>query len=52
MVSKKIIVKPFINKRTKQMSVAISKKKAKKLNPRLKFGEELFVSLEVFNKKK
>ena len=48
----KIIVKPFLNKKTKQLSVTIPKKKLKKSNPNLKFGDNLFVSLEVFNKKR
>jgi len=51
MSRKNIVVKPFINKRTKQLSVTIPKKKLKKLDPTLKFGEDLFVRLEVFKKK-
>ncbi len=50
-MSKKIILKPFVNKKNKQMSVVIPKKKLKKLNPSIKFDKNLFVSLEVFEKK-
>ena len=49
---KGLIRKPFINKRTKQMSVSIPRKELKKIDPTLKFGDDLFVELRVFRKKK
>ena len=52
-MSKKIIVrKVFINKKNKQLSVLLSKKEIKKINPTIKFDKNLFVSLTIFNKKK
>ena len=48
----RIRVKTFVNKRNKQISIVIPKKKLKKSNPNLKFNEDLFVELKVFNKKK
>ncbi len=52
MAHKSIIVKTMVNKKTKQRSIAIPKKKLKLLDPTIKFDEDLFVSLRVFNKKK
>lgn len=52
MSEKKIIKKAFVNKRNKQLSITLSKKQMKKINPSIKFGENLFVELKVFNKKK
>ena len=52
MAHKRIIIKTMINKRTKQRSIAIPKKKLRLLDPTLKFDEDLFVSLSVFNKKR
>lgn len=51
-MGKKIRVKPFINKRTKQMSVTIPKKRFSKRDTTLKEGEELFVELSIFKKMK
>ena len=51
-MSKKITRKVFVNKRNKQLSVPLSRKQIKKNNPSIKFGEELFVELTIFNKKK
>ena len=52
MAKKSIERKVFINKKNKQLSVPLSRKQIKKINPTIKFGEELFVKLVVFNKKK
>lgn len=49
---KKIVRKVFINKRNKQLTVPLSKKEIKKFNPNIKFGDNLFVELTIFNKKK
>lgn len=49
---KKIVRKVFVNKRNKQLTVPLSKKEIKKINPKIKFGENLFVELTIFNKKK
>ena len=47
-----IIKKVFVNKRTKQLSVTIPKKKLKAMNPKIKFGEDLFVELRILKRKK
>lgn len=49
---KKIIRKVFVNSRNKQLTVPLSKRELKKVNPTIKFSEELFVELIIFNKKK
>lgn len=49
---KTIIRKVSINKRTKQMSVTIPKKKFKKQDTTLKFDEDLFVELSILKKEK
>ena len=51
MTKKSVIRKVNFNKKTKQGSVTLPKKELKKLNPNLKFGEHLFVRLEIFKKK-
>lgn len=50
--NKKIVRKVFKNKRNAQLSVSLSKKEIKKMNPTIKFGEDLFVQLEIFNKER
>ena len=52
MGKKSITRKVSVNKRTKQLSITIPKKEAKKLNPRLRFGEDLFDKLTILNKKR
>ena len=47
-----MIRKVFINKKNKQLTVPLSEKQIKKINPTIKFGEDLFVKLIIFNKKK
>ena len=49
---KKIVQRAYVNKRNNQLTVTIPRKKLKKVNPTIKFNEDLFVSLEPFNKKK
>ena len=49
-MSKKIIRKVFINKTNKQLNVPLSKKELKATNPNIKFSEDLFVELKIFNK--
>lgn len=51
-MGKTIRVKPFINKRTNQMTVAVPRKKFSKRDTTLKEGEELFVELSIFKKMK
>ena len=48
----KFKTKAFVNKNNKQVSIIIPKKKLKKMNSDLKFNEDLFVELKIFNKKK
>lgn len=48
----KVTRKVFVNKRTKQLSVTIPKKQLKKMDPDLKFGEELFVELRILKRKR
>ncbi len=43
--------KVFVNKNNKQLNVSLSKKQIRKINPKIKFGENHFVKLSVFNKK-
>ena len=50
--TKKIVRKVFKNKRNNQLSVPLSKKELKAVDPNIKFSDELFVKLEVFKKKK
>ncbi len=47
----KIIRKVFINKKNKQLSVSLPKKEFRKLDPTIKFGEDLFVELRIVKKK-
>ncbi len=49
-MAKKIVRKVFVNKKNNQLTVPLSRKELKKVDPKLKFGEELFVTLEIFNK--
>lgn len=51
-MTKRLVRKPFINKKTKQLSVSIPKKEWKRIDPTLKFGDDLFVELRVFRKKR
>lgn len=44
--------KVFINKKNRQLTVPLSRKEIKKINPSIKFGDNLFVKLIIFNKKK
>jgi len=52
MVKKSMVRKVFINKKNNQLNVPLSKKQIKKIDPTIKFGEDLFVELVIFNKKK
>lgn len=56
MTKKVIIRKPFINKRTQQMSVTIPKRELKRqidsIKPSLKYSDELFVKISLFRKRK
>ncbi len=52
MAKKTIVRKVFTNKRNNQLNVSLSRKQLKKNNPGLKFDEDLFVTLEIFNKKR
>lgn len=51
-MSKKIIRKVFVNKRNKQLTVPLSKKELRKIDPTIKFGDDLFVELTIFKGKK
>lgn len=51
-MAKKIIRKVSINKRTKQMSVTIPKRKFRKKDTTLAFDEDLFVELSILKKGK
>ena len=51
-MGKKFIVRKInINKRTKQPSITLPKKKIKVLDPTIKFGEDLFVRIELVRRK-
>ena len=47
MLKKFMIRKVFVNKKTKQASVTISKKEMKKIDPSIKFSDKLFVELRI-----
>ncbi len=47
MAKKTITRKVFVNRKNKQLSISLSKKQLKKNNPTLKFGENLFVDIEL-----
>lgn len=49
--NKTIIRKVFVNKRNKQLTVPLSKKQLKKLDPSIKFSDNLFVQLSIFKGK-
>ena len=49
--NKTIVRRVFVNKKTKQLSVTIPKKEIKKMDPTIKFSDNLFVKVEVFKKK-
>lgn len=51
MVKKTMTRKVFINKNNKQLTVPLSKKEIRKIDPTIKFNDGLFVKLEVLNKK-
>lgn len=51
-MTKTIIRKVFVNKRNKQLTVPLSKKEIKKINPKIKFSENLFVELRVLEQSK
>lgn len=46
-MAKKITRRVFINKRTKQLTVPLSRKQIKANNPKLKFGKHLFIDIEL-----
>ena len=52
MAQDKVIRKASFNKNNKQLTVTVPKKQFKKIDPELKFGEELFVELKLVKKKK
>ena len=52
MTSKSMIRKVFINKKTKQASVTLSRKEIKKIDPTIKFGDKLFVKLQILKEGK
>ncbi len=49
-MKKRIVRKVFINKRTRQPSVSLSKKQLKLMDPTIKFGEDLFVEIILVRK--
>ncbi len=52
MAKKFMVRKVFINKKTKQPIVTLSKKELRKIDPSIKFGDNLFVRLEILRGKK
>ncbi len=47
-----MVRKAFMNKKTKQLSITLSKKEIKSVDPSVKFGENLFVELKILKRKK
>ena len=52
MAKKSMVRKVFINKRNNQLNVPLSKKEIKAIDPTIKFSDNLFVKITIFNKKK
>lgn len=52
MAKKFMVRKVFINKKTAQPTVTLSKKELKKIDPSIKFGDDLFVRLEILRRTK
>ncbi len=52
MAKRFMVRKVFINKKNKQLTVPLSRKEIKKINPTIKFNKNLFVRLEIFRGKK
>ncbi len=48
----KITRKVFMNKKNKQLSVPLSKKEIRAVDPTIRFDDDLFVKLEIFRKKR
>lgn len=48
----KVTRKVFINKKTKQGSVTLPKRELKRLDPTLKFGEDMFVELKILKRRR
>ena len=51
-MKKVMIIKFFINKKNKQLTVPLSRKQIKKIEPTLKFDKDLFVELKILTKRK
>ncbi len=49
MASTSIRRKVFVNKNNKQLTIPLSKREIRKINPTIKFNRKLFVTLEIFN---
>lgn len=49
-MTKKMIRKVFVNKKNKQLTVPLSRKEIKKIDPTIKFSDNLFVELSIFKK--
>lgn len=47
-----IVRKAFLNKKNNQFSVAIPRKEIKKVNPTIKYDEDLMVSIKILRRKK
>lgn len=52
MSNKTIIRKVFVNKNNKQLTVPLSKKQIKAVDPTIKFNEDLFVELKILKGRK
>lgn len=51
-MTKPLVRKLYVNKKNKQLSVSIPKKEFKKIDPTIKFGEDLFVEIKLLGGKK
>lgn len=47
-----IVVKPYINKRNGQMSIAVPKREFRKISPTIKFSPKLLVRLQIVRRKR
>lgn len=47
-----ITKKVFVNKKTKQLSVSLPKRRLKRMDPTIQFDKDLFVRLEILRRKR
>jgi hypothetical protein len=51
MTKKSMVRKVFVNKKNKQLTVPLSRKEIKKIDPTIRFSDNLFAKIEIFRRK-